>query len=452
MDNERGDIIEHTENNDFDFYKHPQWLKKSLENFMDRRFGLFLHWGPYCQWDCCESWPLVPEDTWARPDDMQCWKERNYDLDSFTKDYFNLNKTFNPVKFDPDYWAELADSSGFKYLTFTTKHHDGFCMFDTKTTEYKVTNTDCPYHHNPNSNIVKKVFDAFRSRNMSISCYFSKSDWHTPHYWSPDYTVTDRNPNYDTHQEPERWQKFVDFVHEQFRELMTDYGNIDVLWLDGGQVCPPEQDINMAKIARKSRILQPGLIIADRTVGGEFENFITPEQRIPDKPLNTPWESCLTLGHSWKYVPGEKYKSADKTINMLAEIVAKGGNLLLGVGPDPQGLIPKEADVILRQIGKWLSINGEAIYKTHPIEPYSFENIRFTQNKSHIFAIILELKKEQIANRNIIIPDNIIPTSLKVKLLGYSEQLTIKKKDQATIITLPEKAVLQKHNLVLRFK
>jgi len=352
MTEERGDIIQHSRMAQNSLEKKPAWLRERLKWFTSLQYGLFIHWAPYCQWDCCESWPLVPADTWARPDDLKCWAERGRDLERFSRDYWNLNTTFNPVKFDPDEWAQLAQEAGMRYLTFTTKHHDGFCMFDTATTDYRITHPSCPFHTNPRANVVKEVFDAFRKRGMAISCYFSKSDWHSPYYWSPDYPVVDRNPNYDTQKEPEQWAKFVEFVHRQIEELMTQYGKIDVLWLDGGQVRPPRQDIKMAEIAAMARSHQPGLIIADRTVGGAYEDFITPEQKIPDKPVNAPWESCITLGNSWKFIPDDDYKSPAEVAAMLEGIVANGGNLSLGVGPDPQGVIPAEAAERLREIGK----------------------------------------------------------------------------------------------------
>ena len=132
---------------------------------------------------------------------------------------------------------------------------------------------------------------------------------------------------------------------------MTQYGKIDILWLDGGWVRPPGQDIRMADLAAMARSHQPGLIIADRGVGGPYENFVTPEQKIPDKPMNVPWESCLTLGNSWKYVSDDQYKLTSEIIRMRNDVRAKGGNLLLGIGPDPQGLIPPEPAKRLREIG-----------------------------------------------------------------------------------------------------
>jgi len=390
MKRKRGDIMGSGPPAEVVVETQPLWLRKRVEWFMDLRFGLFIHWGPYCQWDCCESWPLVPADAWARPDSAKCWVERGKDLARFSRDYWALNRTFNPARFDPDAWAETAERAGMRYITFTTKHHDGFCMFDTATTDYRITHPDCPFHSSPRANIAREVFEAFRRKGMAISCYFSKSDWHSPYYWSPDAPPADRNPNYDTLKDPERWSCFVAFAHRQVEELMTGYGHIDLLWLDGGQVRPPMQDIQMARLAAMARTHQPGLIMVDRTVGGAYENVITPEQSIPGKPLDVAWESCLTLGDHWKFVPDDRYKSAHEVVHVLIETAAKGGNLLLGVGPDPEGRIPPRAETTLREIGHWLGSCGEAIYGSRPVSPYlSGPGIRFTRKGEYTYAFVL---------------------------------------------------------------
>ena len=389
MTEERADIMPGGHADAADPCECPEWLKHRLEWFQDLKFGLFMHWGPYCQWGCIESWPLVEADTWARPDDLKPWVERGKDLERFRRDYRALNRTFNPTQFDPAAWADAAQQAGMKYVAFTTKHHDGFCMFDTDTTDYRVTHPDCPFHSDPRANIAKDVFDAFSSRGMGISCYFSKSDWHNPYYWRPDQPAPDRNPNYDTIADPERWAKFVQFVHQQVRELMSDYGPIDVLWLDGGQVRPPRQDIQMARLAETARSHQPGLIIADRTVAGPYENILTPEQKIPDEPLGRAWESCLTMGTSWSYKPDDQYKSPRTLVHMLIDIVAKGGNFLLNVGPTPEGILPADATERLRQIGQWMAVNAEAIHGTRPLAPYKEGNVCYTTKGKHAYAIVL---------------------------------------------------------------
>ena len=156
------------------------WLHDRLEWFQDQKFGFMMHWAPYSQWGCIESWPLVEEDKWARPDDLKAWTERDKDMQRFTKDYWALPKTFNPVNFDPGLWARAAKAAGMKYVVFTTKHHDGFCMFDTRLTDFRITSPAVPFHSSARSNVVREVFNAFRREDFGIGAYFSKADWHCP--------------------------------------------------------------------------------------------------------------------------------------------------------------------------------------------------------------------------------------------------------------------------------
>src|SRR5579859_1431017 len=179
------------------------WLNQKLERFQDLKFGFMAHFGAYSQWGCIESWPLVEEDKWARPDDLPAWAERGKDLKRFQQDYWALPKTFNPTNFDARVWAKAAKDAGMKYVVFTTKHHDGFCLFDTHQTEYRITAPDVPYHTNARSNVVREVFSAFRNEKFWIGAYFSKADWHSPDYWDPSLPAHTRNPNYDTHAQPE---------------------------------------------------------------------------------------------------------------------------------------------------------------------------------------------------------------------------------------------------------
>lgn len=150
----------------------------------------------------------------------------------------------------------------------------------------------------------------------------------------------------------------------------------------------------MNELAAMARNHQPGLIIADRTVGGEYEDFITPEQIIPEKPLKVPWESCITLGNYWKFFPNDNFKPAKSVIHMLAETCCKGGNLLLGIGPDPDGLIPAEAASRLREVGDWLKVNGESIYETQPMAPFASGDVRFTAKGGHAYAIVLNVNND----------------------------------------------------------
>ncbi len=366
----------------------PQVLEK-LEQWKDMRFGLLMHWGPYSQWGIVESWSLCSEDEpWCKR------KMKNY-VD-YCRAYEKLKNTFNPVKFNPGRWAAAARDAGMKYMVFTTKHHDGFCMFDTKQTNYRITDPGCPFHTNPKANVAKEIFDAFREQGFWTGTYFSKPDWHCNDYWAEEWATPDRNMNYSIEKYPERWQKYRDFTYNQIKELMTGYGDIDILWLDGGWVSPQNgQDINMAGIVEMARNHQPGLIVVDRAVGGEYENYRTPEQHIPDEVLDDPWETCMTMAGSWSYVPNDRYKPTRKIIHNLVDIVSKGGNYLLNIGPGPDGQWHDTAYIRLREIGKWMKVNGEAIYNSRAIRPSGFGNLRFTSNPDGtIYVIYLTGKNE----------------------------------------------------------
>jgi len=450
MTEERPDIITGDDRADA-AEGQPQWLRDRLEWFQDLKFGLFMHWGPYSQWGCIESWPLVEADTWARPDDLEAWIERDQDLERFRRDYWALNKTFDPTQFDPAPWVDAAERAGMKYVTFTTKHHDGFCMFDTKTTDYRITHPDCPFHRDPRSNVAEGVFDAFRNRGFGISCYFSKSDWRSPYYWDPERPAPDRNPNYDTLAEPERWAKFVEFVHAQVEELMTEYGHMDVLWLDGGQVRPPNQDIQMPRLAEMARSHQPGLIIADRTVSGPYENILTPEQRIPDEPLGQAWESCLTMGNGWAYRPNDEYKSTRTLIHMLVDIVTKGGNFLLNVGPTPQGTFEETPLSRLREIGDWMSVNAEAIHETRPIAPYKEGNVCYTQKGEHVYAIVLAEEGEEGPPAKVRLAGLRPAAGTEVRMLGSDEAIDCQASGEGVELVLPTAGLPCENAWVLKF-
>ncbi len=387
-----------------EYYPDPNpVIQNRLEEWQDLKFGLLMHWGTYSQWGIVESWSICPEDlSWATGARKSGVADNYYD---YVKKYGELKKTFNPVKFNPEKWAAAAKKAGMKYLVFTTKHHDGFCMFDTKYSSYKITDKDCPFSSNPRSDITKEVFSAFRKQEFWIGAYFSKPDWHSDYYWWSKFPPVDRNCNYSIQKYPEQWKKFTDYTHAQVNELMSNYGKVDILWLDGGWVRkktedeinkeltevyensrwarnPQSQDINMAGLVKEVREKQPGLIVVDRAVTGEHQNYLTPEQHIPEKGLPYPWETCMTMAGSWSYVPGDVYKPADELVEKLVDIVSKGGNFLLNIGPRPDGELDSIAYARLEQIGGWMKINGDAIYKTRKFTAFSEgEKIRFTQSK-----------------------------------------------------------------------
>jgi len=393
----------------------PEVLAR-LEKFQDWKFGFFMHWGIYSQWGCIESWPLVEADKWARPDDLKAWTERGKDFERFSRDYRALNKTFNPTHFDPGRWVEAAKDAGMKYVVFTTKHHDGFCMFDTRQTDYRTTHLSCPFHTNPQADAVRAVFDAFRSAGFGIGAYYSKSDWHHPGYWSPEWPHPDRNVNYDTKEHPEKWAGFVRFTHSLVEELMSRYGPVDILWLDGGQVRPPKQDINMPKLAEMARRHQPGLIIVDRTVGGRYENYRTPEQEVPEEPPPFVWETCMTMGDQWSYKPDDKYKSTRQLIHLLVDIVAKGGNFLLNVGPDPEGRLPEPAVKRMAQIGQWMRVCGDGIYGTRAVAPYKQGQVCFTKKGDTVYLFYLPGTDQNLPPAEFVVPA--VKGAGSVRMLG----------------------------------
>lgn len=412
-------------------------LLERLEWFKDQKLGLMMHWGPYSQIGIVESWALSDEDAdWSRAD-----IDWDIDGEEMKREYFELNKTFNPIRFEPEKWAELAANNGFKYLNFTTKHHDGFCMWNTRTTEYRITGRDCPFSRHQYADITKHLFEAFRAQGLGISAYFSKADWHSPYYWTEGMErgiKTSRGPSYNPKEYPWLWEEFVQFTHEQIMELMTDYGRIDVLWLDAGWVNDYRvQNIRIGEVVEKARQLQPWLLSADRTVGGPYENLITPEQTMPERALHVPWESCITMGTSFSYRYDDDYKTVRQLIHMLIEIVAKGGNLALNVGPQPDGRLSRTAISRIEGMGAWLKAYGESIYGTRVCEPYSIGNIHFTQKNEQTYAFYLYGDEKQGVKPTVLLPLNNQDVA-RVDLVAGAEDIQFTKTGEGIEVELPE--------------
>ena len=372
--------------------KEPEVLER-LEWFKDQKLALMMHFGIYSTIGLKESWPLSDADAkWSRSE--VDWTK---DPDEFKRQYIGLAKAFNPVRFDPAKWAKAAKEDGFRYVIFTTKHHDGFCLYDSKYSNFKVTSPECPFSKDKRADIVKGVFDAYRAEGLGIAAYFSKPDWHNEDYWEGfgiGRTVN-RRPTYDVKKNPEKWARFREYTKNQIVEIVRDYGKVDVIWLDGGQVQRRTGlDINIEDIIAEARKYNPALISADRTAGGACENVITPEQSIPKEPIAVPWESCITIGRWWGYHFEDEYKPVRKIVHMLIDVVAKGGNLALNVWPQPDGRLPHQALERMAALGAWLKVNGEAIYETRPLPPFRKGDWAFTRNRRTGAEYAIRLWKE----------------------------------------------------------
>lgn len=331
--------------------------QKRMEWYVNARFGMFLHWGLYA----------IP----ARGEWMRSFEKLT---DEEYQRYFD---EFNPTDYDPKKWAHMAKQAGMKYMVLTAKHHDGFCLFDSQYTDFKSTNTRC------GRDLVREYVDAVRGEGLKVGLYYSLLDWHHedyPHFSDSAHPMY-QNPDYPD--EGRVWERYLEYMHNQVRELCTNYGKIDILWFDYSFGEYSGEKWGATKLVNMVRTLQPGVIIDNRLeVSGSglgslasgnplpyHGDFVSPEQIIPQegirdvngKPLI--WEACFTMNDSWGYRLTDKYfKPASMLIKKLVECVSKGGNMLLNVGPDAKGNFPEESVHILQEIGKWMDKNSESIY------------------------------------------------------------------------------------------
>lgn len=406
-------------------------ILKKLDEWQDQKFGVLFHWGLYSVPGIVESWSICSEDVdWIPRDSTMSYVD-------YKKWYWGLSEKFNPINFNPDQWSDVMEKAGMKYAIFTTKHHDGFNMFDTKQTNFSITNG--PFKNHPKADVAKYVFDAFREKNFMVGAYFSKPDWHSQYYWWDYFATPNRNVNYKIERHPERWEKFKDFTFNQIEELMSNYGEIDILWLDGGWVSPGRQDIDMDKIATMTRQHQSDIMIVDRTIRGKYENYQTPERSIPAEQLPFPWESCIPLSSDWGWIPDAKFKTPSEVIALLIEVTAKGGNLLLGVGPTPDGIIQPEVETILSEVGSWLKDNGKGIYNTRITENYNSNNVWFTADKDKKTIYALYIPNEEPGYPSYIEWEGNNPIKGgKITLQQNGKRVKWETKNNKTRITLPK--------------
>lgn len=293
------------------------------------RFGLFIHWGPVSLQGTEIGWSRAGERRGYRGPGTQVPVEV----------YDNLYKQFNPAQFNAREWVAAAQAAGMRYMVFTSRHHDGFSMFDTAASDYRITSPLSPFRRD----VVKELADAAHAANFKFGLYYSQPDWHHPDAFTPD-----------------RHSVYLGYLKTQVRELLTNYGRLDVLWFDG--LGKKAEDYDAATINRMARQLQPHLLINNRN--GLPEDFDTPEQRVGKYQDDRPWESCITICRQWAWKPGDTMKSLAECVQTLARCAGGDGNLLLNVGPMPDGRIEPRQVARLREIGAWLTRNGESIYGT----------------------------------------------------------------------------------------
>ncbi len=353
--------------------------------FRQARFGIFFHFGLYA---------IPARGEWVRSTERM--PEEAY------QPFFDA---FDPTRFDARAWARAVKDAGAAYAVLTAKHHDGFCLFDADNTDYKSTRT--PFGRD----IVREFLDAFRAEGLKVGLYYSLLDWHHPDY--PHYG--DRH--HPLRDDPARtndgrvWERYVDYMHAQVRQLCTDYGRLDLMWFDFSYDDMLGEKWRAADLAHMVRTLQPDILLNNRLeASGEgfgslyqcqptpwHGDFITPEQMIPPAGLRDVhgdplvWESCVTMNNSWGYVRTDRhYKSADLLIKKLVECVSKGGNMILNVGPTAAGEFPPEATAILDRIGRWMAKNAESIRACGPADLPKPDFGRFTRNGNALYLHIYE--------------------------------------------------------------
>lgn len=353
--------------------------------FMHDRFGMFIHWGLY-------SIPAVGE-----------WK-RSYEriTDEEYQKYFEV---FNPVDYRPREWAKLAKAAGMKYAVLTVKHHEGFCLFDSAYTDFKSTNTPCK------RDLVKEFVEAFRAEGLKVGLYYSLFDWHHPdyhHYGDMYHPMRDneayKNYSYDIN-------KYLEYMHAQVKELLTNYGKIDIFWFDNSYGDMVGEKWKATKLVTMMRELQPHLVINNRlecnaaskgSIGTEHPtpycgDFVAPEQIIPPKGVqddqgrDLPWEASCTMNNNWGYVTKkENYKTAKCLIRKLVECTSKGGNFLVNVSPDARGNIPQPSVEVLKEMSQWFALYGDSITGCGKAGLEKPEWGYYTRNGNKIYAHLFE--------------------------------------------------------------
>ncbi|HEX4032622.1 MAG TPA: alpha-L-fucosidase [Terracidiphilus sp.] len=417
------------------FLSNVAWAETAEDErirwYRDAKFGMFMHWGPYSLASVEASWPIM------RPTPGGITQA----------EYEALPQRFNPTLFDPEAFVDLARSAGQKYMVFTTKHHDGFCMFDSQYTSYKITNA--PY----GKDIVKQLSDACLKDGMPLGFYYSPPDMH-----NPNFRDTSKPASENWHGQPERpeWPLYLQYLKLQVTELLTRYGPAALVWFDGLNDQAKYDGVDVVNMIHR---LQPATLVNDRIgVPGDFE---TPEQFIPkaiptmgvhisgtnaeasEQLKNTVpaaqdfrlWETCMTINHTWAYNKNDHdFKSSQTLIRSLVEVASRGGNFLLNVGPEPTGQIQPEFQQRLRAIGDWLRLNGDSIYGSTygPIQGVS--SLRTTAKDKSVYVHLFDWNGTSCE-----LPD--FNTKLiSARLLANGRPLTFRQDEAGLRIDVPAQA------------
>ncbi len=354
--------------------------------FVESRFGMFIHWGLYA---------IPARGEWVRSAERMS-----------IEDYQNYFDEFNPIRYNPREWAKAAKNAGMEYAVLTAKHHDGFCLFDSSLTDYKATNTPA------GRDLIKEFVEAFRQEGLAVGFYYSLLDWHHTDYpaWGDRQHPMRDNEEYKDKQH--NLARYIEYMHQQVKELLTGYGKIDIIWFDFSYHNMTGETWRATELVNMIRSLQPEIIINNRLGGNILSadpepytgDFANPEQGIPSQPLvddngnPVPWEANMTLNNNWGYCAiGHNYKTPQMVIRNLVNCVSKGGNMLLNVGPDAMGEIPEKSLEILAEVGRWMQKNKDSIYGCGESELPKPEWGRYTQNGKMLYAHIMENVTGQIS-------------------------------------------------------
>lgn len=361
--------------------------------FDDARLGMFVHWSHCSQMGVDLSWPLVGGTNVGQMTSSPVPIAA----------YHAVADTFCPEHGAARRWAELAAAAGARYGVLTTRHHDGFALWPTATSDWSIART--PYRSG-HGDLVAEFVEAFRDAGLRVGFYLSLSDWHHPDY--PAFTEADKPYAFLGYRrpDPEAWDRYLDVLFGQVRELLTGYGEVSTMWFDGHWERTPDE-WRAVELRRLIHELQPQCIVNDRLPGGDWGDrarlgdFETPEQLLPAEPPGHRFEVCMTMGRSWGYRPDDDYASATSLVHAVAETASLGGNLLLNVGPGPDGALPAEQIERLEAVSAWMGPHAEAIHGTEPgLAPWQFAGAS-TRRGDRTYLIALSRPYESLTVRGV---------------------------------------------------